>query len=827
MSFYLMDLEISFERIDIVWVDLPILQERVRFHNTGPSSVPGVIVMGIEDGEGFSGLSQLDPIYSYIVVIINVCPTDITYTSPSLKEKDLQLHPIQVSSTDHIVKNSMYDSSSGSFRDAMDAQGNSRPPILNGENYSLWKQRMREEEWTVDELALSNWNSKTINTLCGYVDSYYYKVIKKYESAKDPCDELQRVCEGIHSVEKSRLRMLTATFELMRMDYAMRLSDIANECEELGEVIEEAKETNDLEFDALLGTLKTFEMEHLGSNSKDKNVALTSDVNSDDDEDIDWREILEKIETTKLGEEEVSLISQRFNKHLKRKNNIGGSYSKFKPETPTPKSSGRTFAKFQSSSLESKIYSFPKPLNEVQGHECKEVEETSDRYEKLRIEYEELFANCGNQLLRVKAFTIKVNKLTDKKDDQYMEYWRPPDGYWPPALLWSRLQETLSNFNKGKAKLDEILDLSVPDSSKHVIVYKSDQQIPESSQILTIKRHRRRRRQYVCHHCGERGHIRPFCWKIVGKQSLFKRSKLTAESRDDFRFLNTKTYARVKQVWVKKNEIKCNMIYLSLKSYVPVTWYFDSGCSKHMIGSEDLLSNTVKFQGGKVKYGGGANGQIIGQGTLHVPGIAKLENVLLVEGLTANLISISQLSDGGFSVKFTHEKCERTSDNCFQIHGDVFYKLSQLSDAEVWHQKLGYVNYKMLERLTKKEAMNGLHKLNTKIIQVCEACQKGKQVRVSHQNVQSLTTSNCFELIHMDLMGPLEVKSIGGVETEDAGGDGTGDMTPNLTPTQAAPESDSDLDEEDPAGQIDLHQRNIPLRIRRNHPTGQIIGDLD
>lgn len=37
-------------------------QERVRFHNTGSSWVPGVLVMSIEDGhEGVPGLSQLDP----------------------------------------------------------------------------------------------------------------------------------------------------------------------------------------------------------------------------------------------------------------------------------------------------------------------------------------------------------------------------------------------------------------------------------------------------------------------------------------------------------------------------------------------------------------------------------------------------------------------------------------------------------------------------------------------------------------------------------------------------------------------------------------------
>ncbi|KAL8538709.1 hypothetical protein ACS0TY_000648 [Phlomoides rotata] len=93
------------------------IQVRVRFHNSGPSSVPGVIVMSIEDGhEGVPGLAQLDPLYSHIVVLINVCPTDITFIAPSLRGKALQLHPLQLNSSDHIVKGSSYDSPSSSFQ---------------------------------------------------------------------------------------------------------------------------------------------------------------------------------------------------------------------------------------------------------------------------------------------------------------------------------------------------------------------------------------------------------------------------------------------------------------------------------------------------------------------------------------------------------------------------------------------------------------------------------------------------------------------------------------------------------------------------------------
>ncbi|KAK8643307.1 hypothetical protein V6N13_012610 [Hibiscus sabdariffa] len=92
------------------------IQERVRFHNTGPSWVPGIIVMSIEDGNaGVPGLSQLDPIFSYIVVVFNACPTEASFSSPTLRGRTLRLHPVQVKSTDETVKKSSYEASSGCF----------------------------------------------------------------------------------------------------------------------------------------------------------------------------------------------------------------------------------------------------------------------------------------------------------------------------------------------------------------------------------------------------------------------------------------------------------------------------------------------------------------------------------------------------------------------------------------------------------------------------------------------------------------------------------------------------------------------------------------
>ena len=62
-----------------------------------------------------------------------------------------------------------------------------------------------------------------------------------------------------------------------------------------------------------------------------------------------------------------------------------------------------------------------------------------------------------------------------------------------------------------------------------------------------------------------------------------------------------------------------------------------------MVGNKDLLIDlrpcNLKF----VTFGDGFKDVVLGSGLLKVPGMPKLENVLFMDGLEANLISISQL----------------------------------------------------------------------------------------------------------------------------------------------------------------------------------------
>ena len=58
-----------------------------------------------------------------------------------------------------------------------------------------------------------------------------------------------------------------------------------------------------------------------------------------------------------------------------------------------------------------------------------------------------------------------------------------------------------------------------------------------------------------------------------------------------------------------------------------------------------------------VTYGGNNKGRILGVGKIGTNSSTSIENVLLVEGLKHNLLSVSQLCDKGYLVSFDSHNC--------------------------------------------------------------------------------------------------------------------------------------------------------------------------
>ncbi|TYJ96229.1 gag-pol polyprotein [Cucumis melo var. makuwa] len=174
-------------------------------------------------------------------------------------------------------------------------------------------------------------------------------------------------------------------------------------------------------------------------------------------------------------------------------------------------------------------------------------------------------------------------------------------------------------------------------------------------------------------------------------------------------------------------------------------WYFDNGYSRHMIGNAIFFSELSECNAGSVVFGDGGKGRIIGNGTIDHPGSPYLLDVCLVHGLSANLISISQLCDQGYQViSFSKDRC------------------NMAEEASLWHKRLGHISGTSIAKVAKVDVIIGFPSLTFNPQDCCSDCPTGKQVKSSHKSTYLPSTERILELLHTDLMGTMQIKSLGG-----------------------------------------------------------------
>ena len=76
-----------------------------------------------------------------------------------------------------------------------------------------------------------------------------------------------------------------------------------------------------------------------------------------------------------------------------------------------------------------------------------------------------------------------------------------------------------------------------------------------------------------------------------------------------------------------------------------------------MSGEEQLFNNVTKQDLGLVTFDDNSKVRAVGIGFVGFVGTTQVEQVLLVDGLKHNLLSISQLCDERNIVTFEHDKC--------------------------------------------------------------------------------------------------------------------------------------------------------------------------
>lgn len=103
-----------------------------------------------------------------------------------------------------------------------------------------------------------------------------------------------------------------------------------------------------------------------------------------------------------------------------------------------------------------------------------------------------------------------------------------------------------------------------------------------------------------------------------------------------------------------------------------------------MTGDKSFVMDIQPCSTGHVTFSDGDKGKVIGKGRLKYPRLPIFKEVILVEGLTANLISISQLCNQGVSVNFSKDKCTVTNSN----NTVVMSRMCSSNDCYLWNPDL-------------------------------------------------------------------------------------------------------------------------------------------
>ena len=87
-----------------------------------------------------------------------------------------------------------------------------------------------------------------------------------------------------------------------------------------------------------------------------------------------------------------------------------------------------------------------------------------------------------------------------------------------------------------------------------------------------------------------------------------------------------------------------------------IHWVLDSGCTQHMTGTMSMFTSIdEEKEKEKVTFVDSSKGRITGLGKVEITNDLSFSKVFLVESLSYNLLSISQLCDLGFKCSFDNK----------------------------------------------------------------------------------------------------------------------------------------------------------------------------
>ncbi|XP_070057172.1 uncharacterized protein [Nicotiana tomentosiformis] len=393
--------------------------------------------------------------------------------------------------------------------------------------------------------------------------------------------------------------------------------------------------------------------------------------------------------------------------------------------------------------------------------ELGDAEQTRDDLVVCVVDLKETIENLQNEK---EVLTEKIASVEHKRDDL--------------MVIVVDLKETIENFSREKSALVEKVVITEQERDDLLVVI-----VDLEETIEGLKAECRPENSEKGKEVASEAHI-----KLENELNNVKTS-MCAELEK-----NRQLQAELEKV---KNDLEKSLKWTRSSNAI-TAMYFNNGGNRQGIGFQRdkipynphskyvtvpalyPLWEQWAFQG-KLPSQSPEKGYILGVGKVGKSFSHSIENVFYVNGLKYSLLSVFQICDKGNKVEFLSEVCTVTNlvtgevvlvakrykniyvaDFEYLQSGDMSCLKAVDDNAELWHRRLGYASFSLLNNLIQKNLVRGFPNSKFKEHRVCDACAREKHVKYSFKPKKDVSTSKPLEPIHMDLCGPMRVPSKGG-----------------------------------------------------------------
>ena len=267
-----------------------------------------------------------------------------------------------------------------------------------------------------------------------------------------------------------------------------------------------------------------------------------------------------------------------------------------------------------------------------------------------------------------------------------------------------------------------------------------------------------------CYYCHKKGHMKRECRKLKFKEQ--NKEKNSEKKQNDTAVVTNG------ELMIIRDDASVNLIGQEMD------WVINSGASFHVTSRADFFTSYLQGEFGNVCMGNEDVSKIVGMGDicLETNIVCKLllRDVRHVSDIRLNLISTGKLDDEGYNNNFSDGKWKLSKGSLVVAKGNktcslytmqakickgVVNTLENDSSTDLWHRRLGHMSEKGLQVLSKKELLAGIKGTPLK---TCVHCFHGNQNRISFRRNIASRKSHVLDLVHLDVCGPLKVRTLGG-----------------------------------------------------------------